>query len=161
KEHLKKLYKLTVEEYDRHIPKGMAKDQKASEEASRAAVEFYSRNVNGETMAHSAEKVKAQEAAKRPENPGSSMNYINISADPHLMQRVLYEILRRSCDSDRSNKKRKHDLLHRTDGKFAEEMFDRETRGSRPGLMDYTIKRKRTEEWEATAGARKKYTLVY
>ena len=77
------------------------------------------------------------------------------------MQRVLHEILRRSCDSDRSNKKRKYDLLHRNDGKFAEEMFDRETRGPRPGLNDYNIKRNRTEDWEAAAGARKKYTLVY
>ena len=77
------------------------------------------------------------------------------------MQRVLHEIFRRSYDSDRSNKKRKYDLLHRPDGKFAEEMFDRETRGPRPGLTDYTNKRKRTEDWEGTAGARKKYTLVY
>ena len=77
------------------------------------------------------------------------------------MQRVLYEILRRSREADRSNKKRKHDLLHRSDGKFAEEMYDRETRGSRPGLVDYTIKRRRTEEWESTTGARKMYTTVY
>jgi HSP90 family molecular chaperone len=92
KERLKKLYKLTVEEYDRHIPKGMAKDQKASEEASRAAVEFYSRNVNGETMTHSAEKVKMQEAAKRTENSGSVMNYVNISADPHVDPKEAQQI---------------------------------------------------------------------
>ena len=88
KERLKKLYKQTVEEYDHHIPKGGQKDPKILEEASRAAVEFYSRHVNGETLTHaSSERVKAQDAAKRQENPMSgmnAMNYINIPADPHL-----------------------------------------------------------------------------
>ena len=84
KERLKKLYKQTVDEYERHLPKGMPKDQKALDDASRAAVDFYSRNVNGETLTHSAERVRLQEVARRPENHGSAMNYINIPADPHM-----------------------------------------------------------------------------
>jgi hypothetical protein len=88
KERLKKLYKETVEEYDRHIPKGGQKDQKFLDEASHAAVKFYSRHVNGEALTHaSSERVKAQDAAKRQENPmagTNAMNYINIPADPHL-----------------------------------------------------------------------------
>ena|SRR6266496_2421605 len=81
--------------------------------------------------------------------------------DPLLMQRVLYEILRRSCDTERSIKKRKHETLIRKDRKFAEEMYDRETRGARPGMMDFTIKRKRTEDWDTTASVKKMYTSVY
>jgi hypothetical protein len=83
KERLKKLYKQTLEEYDRHIPKGVHKDPKILEDASIAAVEYYSRHVNGETLTHSAERVKAQELAKKPENLANAMNYINIPADPH------------------------------------------------------------------------------
>jgi len=77
------------------------------------------------------------------------------------MQRVLSEILRRSCDTERSTKKRKHEILVRNDGKFAEAMYDRETRGARPGLMDFTIKRKRTEDCDTSASTKKMYTAVY
>ena len=77
------------------------------------------------------------------------------------MQRVLHEILRRSCDTERSSKKRKRDVLPRRDGKFAEEAYDRETRGARPGLMDFTVKRKGTDDWKASASSKKMYTSVY
>ena len=73
------------------------------------------------------------------------------------MQRVLYEILRRSCDNERSTKKRKSEALEASyDGKYAEELHDRETRGARPGLMDWTRKRNRTQEW-STLGAKRMY----
>jgi hypothetical protein len=72
------------------------------------------------------------------------------------MQRVLYEILRRSCDNtDRTSKKRKSSaLLPSNDGKFAEQLYDRETRGARPGLIDWTVKRKRTDDWGTLMGKR-------
>jgi hypothetical protein len=74
------------------------------------------------------------------------------------MQRVLSEILRRSCDttpSDRHSKKRKSEiLLAREDGKYAEQEFRRESRGARPGLVDWQIKRRCTNEWEGSAGRR-------
>jgi hypothetical protein len=75
------------------------------------------------------------------------------------MQRVLSEILRRSYDIERSIKKRKHDTLVRNDGKFAEEMYDRESRGARPGSEDF--KRKRTDDWDTRASTKKMYTAVY
>jgi hypothetical protein len=77
------------------------------------------------------------------------------------MQRVLYEILRRSCDStERNTRKRKSDFSEpRIDGKYAEENFTRETRGPRPGMIDWAIKKRRTEEWDIS-GARRMYTGV-
>jgi hypothetical protein len=77
------------------------------------------------------------------------------------MQRVLSEILRRSYDNERSGKKRKHEALVRNDGKFAEEMYDRETRGVRPGWTDFDIKRKRMDDWDTSSSAKKMYTAVY
>lgn len=75
------------------------------------------------------------------------------------MQRVLSEILRRSGDAERSIKKRKHESLVRNDGKFAEEMYDCETRGARPGSTDF--KRKRADDWDRSASDKKMYTDVY
>jgi hypothetical protein len=69
------------------------------------------------------------------------------------MQRVLFEILRRSKNDlpERINKKRKLDTAFTDAGKFAEERYDRETRGARPGRNDWTNKKKRTDsEWQAT-----------
>jgi hypothetical protein len=68
------------------------------------------------------------------------------------MQRVLFEILRRSQVDNpyRINKKRKLDNTLTDSGKFAEERYDRETRGARPGRADWTMKKMRTEsEWHA------------
>src|SRR6202035_1368340 len=48
KERLKKLYKQTNEEYEKHLPKTNHKDPKVLEMASRAAIKFYSQHVNGE-----------------------------------------------------------------------------------------------------------------
>lgn len=77
------------------------------------------------------------------------------------MQRVLHEILRRASDNtDRSNKKRKLDVANCSDGKFAEEMYDRETRGHRPGMSDWNIKRKKPNDWEIS-GPMARYTAVY
>ena len=70
------------------------------------------------------------------------------------MQRVLYEILRRSSEmSDRHvPKKRKAEetLSIRSDGKFAEETFIRDTRGARPGMNTWANKRKRTDDWNVS-----------
>jgi len=77
------------------------------------------------------------------------------------MQRVLYEILRRSCDSDRTNKKRKHDFITQKDGKYAEELYDRENRGHRPGMMNYHVKRRRTEESEPVNAHKRHATVAY
>ena len=79
------------------------------------------------------------------------------------MQRVLFEILRRSQidNPERLNKKRKLDTTSIEDGKYAEERYDRETRGARPGRIDWTIKKRRTEsEWQA-ADARRMHTSGY
>ena len=68
------------------------------------------------------------------------------------MQRVLFEILRRSQidNPDRVNKKRKVDTMS-TDGKFAEERYERETRGARPGRSDWAKKRRTLDlEWHAS-----------
>jgi hypothetical protein len=77
------------------------------------------------------------------------------------MQRVLYEILRRSCDTtERNNRKRKSDYIEpNIEGKYAEEQYSRETRGPRPGMIDWAIKKRRTEEWDIS-GARRMYTGV-
>ena len=78
------------------------------------------------------------------------------------MQRVLFEILRRSRDSnDRATKKRKVDTMLREDGKYAEELYDRETRGERPGLISWTaLKHRRTGEYD-TANTRMMHMAVY
>ena len=68
------------------------------------------------------------------------------------MQRVLFEILRRSQvdNPDLNTKKRKLDNTFPDTGKFAEERYDRETRGARPGRADWTMKKRRTDsEWQA------------
>jgi hypothetical protein len=79
--------------------------------------------------------------------------------DPLLMQRVLHEIMRRSLDSsERYSKKRKSDAKEpRDDGMYAEESFNRETRGARPGMADWlhNIKRRRTDS--SLSGARRMY----
>jgi len=78
------------------------------------------------------------------------------------MQRVLFEILRRSSDTstERQSKKRKSDVLTRDDGKYAEQGFRRETRGARPGMIDWQVKRRCTEGWEQSLG-KKMYNAVY
>jgi hypothetical protein len=77
------------------------------------------------------------------------------------MQRVLSEILRRSCDAERPIKKRKYEPEDQNGGKFAEEMYDRESRGARPGWKDFMAKRKKTDDRDASASVKKKYTAVY
>jgi hypothetical protein len=68
------------------------------------------------------------------------------------MQRVLSEMLRRSCDpTERATKKRTADIdtdEPSSDDRYAEQLYDRETRGARPGYMAWERKRKRTEEWD-------------
>ena len=78
------------------------------------------------------------------------------------MQRVLFEILRRASEGmDRHNtKKRKAEILAtRDDGKFAEETFNRDSRGARPGMVAWPGKRFRTEDWGIT-GMRKMYDCL-
>jgi hypothetical protein len=62
------------------------------------------------------------------------------------MQRVLFEILRRSHDNDRYSRKRKVEPESREDGKYAEELFRRETRGARPGRDAWLAKRRKMEK---------------
>lgn len=82
-------------------------------------------------------------------------------SDPLLMQRVLFEILRRSRDNyERNSKKRSLDVMERDDGKFAEANCDWESRGERPGAIDWNIKRQKTQAWDAFDGKRM-YTTVY
>jgi hypothetical protein len=84
KERLKKLYRQTVEEYEKHMaPKGVYKDPKILDEASRAAVAFYHRNVTGAALTLPTNRGNAQESGTQPEVL-SLMNYINIPADPHI-----------------------------------------------------------------------------
>ena len=61
------------------------------------------------------------------------------------MQRVLYEILRRSTENADKSQSRKRKMGARNDGKYAEELFTRESRGPRPGMIDWIAKRRRTE----------------
>lgn len=91
KERLKKLYKETVDEYEHHFRKGVKADSKAVEEASRAAVAFYYRNVTGASMTLPSGRDQAPESAPRPEVL-SAMNYINIPADPHVDPRESGQI---------------------------------------------------------------------
>jgi hypothetical protein len=75
--------------------------------------------------------------------------------DPLLMQRVLNEILRRACDIDRP-RERKSDPP--TDGKYAENLYDRENRSARPGQLDFTdTKRRRVEDFHSSVVARKRF----
>ena len=84
KERLKKLYKETVEEYEKHFLKGVRADPKTIEDASRAAVAFYYRNVTGAAMTlPNGSRGRAPESEAKPEVL-SAMNYINIPADPHV-----------------------------------------------------------------------------
>jgi len=67
------------------------------------------------------------------------------------MQRVLFEILRRAnepIEKQHSRKRKAEYTYARDDGKFAEEQFTRDNRGPRPGMIDWTSKRRRTEEWD-------------
>jgi hypothetical protein len=69
------------------------------------------------------------------------------------MQRVISEILRRSTETSEKHPSKKRTLddsevLHPTDGKFAEETFTRETRGARPGHSTWSAKRKRTDDYD-------------
>jgi hypothetical protein len=70
------------------------------------------------------------------------------------MQRVLYEILRRSNENmektqNQSRKRKPEALLAADDGKFAERLYSRQTRGPRPGMVDWSAKRRRvSEEWD-------------
>jgi hypothetical protein len=71
------------------------------------------------------------------------------------MQRVLHEILRRACDIDRP-RKRKADPP--SDGKYAENLYDRENRSARPGQLDFTgTKRRRVEDFHSSLVARKRF----
>jgi hypothetical protein len=84
KERLKMLYKQTCDEYEKRLaPKGIYKDPKVLEEASRAAVAFYHQNVTGAALSLPNSRGRAPEAGPRPEVL-SAMNYINIPADPHV-----------------------------------------------------------------------------
>jgi len=70
------------------------------------------------------------------------------------MQRVLYEILRRTNENmekiqPQSRKRKAETQYLREDGKFAERLFTKETRGPRPGMVNWTPKRRKAaEEWE-------------
>ena len=84
KERLKKLYNLTVLEYEKHLgSKGVPKDPKVLEEASLAAVAFYHKNVTGASLTLPNNRERTQESSNQPEVL-SAMNYINIPADPHI-----------------------------------------------------------------------------
>jgi len=79
------------------------------------------------------------------------------------MQRVLFEILRRSQtdNPERMSKKRKLDITFTNDGKFAEERYDRETRGTRPGRIEWNVKKRRTHaEWHGADAKRMHSTSV-
>ena len=82
------------------------------------------------------------------------------------MQRVLFEILRRSQfaqneNPERVNKKRKFDGPLAEDGKYAEQRYSPETRGARPGRTDWTSKKRRAElEWQA-ADMRRMHTAAH
>jgi hypothetical protein len=78
------------------------------------------------------------------------------------MQRVLFEILRRSQVDNPEHlsvlKRKLDNTTFNDDAKFAEQRYDRETRGSRPGRIDWTIKKKRTKlEWH-TAQTKRMHT---
>jgi len=87
KERLKKLIEQTRAEFDKHISKRGYKDQKILDEASCAAVDFYAKNVTGESVFQDGERSKTQEFNRRPAENMSAMNYINIPADPHFDQK--------------------------------------------------------------------------
>ena len=77
------------------------------------------------------------------------------------MQRVLYEILRRSnegVEKSQSRKRKAENLFTRDDGKYAEELFTKETRGPRPGMIDWIAKRRRVEEWDIS-GMKRTYLV--
>ena len=82
KERLKKLYDTTKELYERNIPRGLGKDPKTLEAATRLAIGFYAQHVNGESFTSTGEKKVSSEMEKKIDLP-SVMNYINIPADPH------------------------------------------------------------------------------
>ena len=84
KERLKNLFKQTEEVYERHLRNGGQRDPRVLEEASHAAIRFYSEHVNGENLTHSGERARTQETARRQSDIPAVMNYINISPDPHL-----------------------------------------------------------------------------
>ena len=79
------------------------------------------------------------------------------------MQRVLFEILRRSQidNPEKVNKRRKLDMTSIDDGKYAEERYDRETRGARPGRVDWANKKRRTESEWAAADTKRMHTSGY
>jgi hypothetical protein len=135
KERLKKLIDLTKEHYERHIPKGGSKDPKVLDEASRAAVTFYSQNVTGESLTPPAERVRSNEVARRPANENSvaSMNYINISPDPHLD--IKDSQIRVNVLSDRVNESVISDSV-RLDGMVFIDVFDT------TGIADTELKAK-------------------
>lgn len=93
KERLKKLFKMTEEEYERNIiPKG-TKDTKVLEVASRKAIQFYAEHVNGEFVTSSQNNPSSSGERRNADLTGrtstrietsSVMNYINIPGDPHL-----------------------------------------------------------------------------
>jgi hypothetical protein len=90
KDRLKKLYEETLAEYERHIdPKGGNKDPKTLYVASRAAVEYYSKHVNCETLNHATDNAKSQEA---PNRSVSAMNYVNIPVDPHADEKESQQL---------------------------------------------------------------------
>jgi hypothetical protein len=78
------LYKQTVDEYEKHMaPKGVVKDPKILDDASRAAVAFYHHRVTGADLNRPTNRGNAPESGLQPEVL-SLMNYINIPADPHI-----------------------------------------------------------------------------
>lgn len=90
KTRLKKLFELTEAEYQKYIAKGNQKDAATMKKASEEAIKFYHLRVNrGETVTPTMDKVKVKEVERKPE---STMNYINIPADPHVESRDAQQI---------------------------------------------------------------------
>ena len=84
KERLKKLYLRTVEEYDKQTPKGVYRDPKMLEEASRAAVAFYYKNVTSATLTLPNNRGNVIESDMKRE-VSSAENYISTPTDPRAL----------------------------------------------------------------------------